>query len=201
MSLRTRGRWFLLFVAWATLTYVGVNYGDRIALGGAYDAPAKLRDMLTSPRAEDRWAAADRLGKLRDATAVPSLAAALADKPGTQRPCRISAALGEIGSEEAVPALERALLLPDSSTDTRRCASEALAKIGGTEALAALARAERMGISIDPAVRALERRGDSGALALLARDRHARNAAGFENAATGREERTPASDGDREDSR
>ncbi|MBD2648785.1 HEAT repeat domain-containing protein [Nostoc foliaceum] len=91
----------------------------------------KLIAALKDSESYVRYYAAEALGKIGNAEAVPELIAALKDSESDVRRYAASA-LGNIGAE-AVPELIAAL--KDSESDVRRYVAEVLGKIGNAEAV------------------------------------------------------------------
>jgi HEAT repeat protein len=109
-----------------------------------------------------RYHAAEALGKIGDASAIPALIEALKDWNGGIRKNAIEA-LEKIGTP-AVPALIEAL--KDDNTHTRYYAAEALGKFGGASAIPALIKAlkDEVGYIRSSAVEALGKIGDAHTL-------------------------------------
>jgi HEAT repeat protein len=96
----------------------------------------RLIDVLASDEDWDRRVrAAERLGEIGDARAIPALIEALRDKNLLVR-MAAARALGEIGDAGAVPALIEALR--DESDSVQLDAAVALNNIGTLDALAAV---------------------------------------------------------------
>lgn len=102
-----------------------------------------------------RWAAAEELGKTRDAEAVPLLRDALQDPNSSVRRAVVEA-LGKIG-EAALPTLIDALQKGDD--DMRWTAARMLGKLGDKRAIPALIEALRSSVVNQSASKALDRIG------------------------------------------
>lgn len=100
------------------------------------EGPPRLVDRLKSPDAEQRWTAAEELGRQGIQSAIPALRQALKDEsPDVRRGA--AEALAELEAREAVPDLVE--LLKDSNSGVRRRAGKLLAKLRAKEAVPALA--------------------------------------------------------------
>jgi HEAT repeat protein len=96
---------------------------------------ASLNDEHDNVRA----AAAEKLGKLKDPSAVPNLIQALKD-PSTAVKEKAAEALGLIGRPDARPALEAALAVKSEDEWVTFYAAQALARCGGTKGVSTLIR-------------------------------------------------------------
>ncbi len=103
-----------------------------MSLGEGGDAAARYVAALSAASWKVRWQAAQALGELRDARAVPQLVQALGD-PNQWVRIVAAEALGQIGDRAATPALVRAL--EDESVWVRRACVVALGQIGDERAV------------------------------------------------------------------
>ena len=129
------------------------NWDLCVAIG----APAVLPviEALKNDSSSIRWDAAEALGRIGDARAVPSLKNALKDENSSVRRAVIEA-LGKIGAPAVLPLIDA---LENGDDDARWTAAKVLGKIGGTQAVPALINALRKSSVCRAAAKALDNIG------------------------------------------
>jgi HEAT repeat protein len=120
-----------------TNVFLGLGQSGPLAIPPLFQSLQEGNDLLWNT-SDVRSGAAEALGQIGDAQAVPSLLRALHDRDRDVR-CSVVEALGRIGDVHAVPALLQAL--NDSNMNIVWKTIEALGQIGNAQAISGLVQA------------------------------------------------------------